>query len=308
MHRAYYQSAFRPHPAQYRHTISRDPRISPFPPEQGRYILYASLLDPWSCCDLIMMTLKGLEGVVDHCITYYNLAGADYGWEFRPDVEGCHADPIFQARYTADIYRYNDPHPSPGARFTVPILVDKKTRRIVNNDSGEIMRIFESAFDSLVPEPFRSRRYYPEHLCTEIDHTNEWVHKYISNGVYKAGFAVQQQVYDEHIFALNFHMDKAEDVLGRSRFLVGDRLTEADVRCFTTMVRYDYVYHGLFKCNYAFLRHDYPNIHRWLQSLYYSNEYPAFRKWTNATHIRAYYNLDGPVLPICPAHIVEPPS
>ncbi len=270
-----------------------------------------------------MRQLKGLEDIIDVSITYWILVGKDHGWEFKPDQPGCTSDPVLNAKYTADIYHESDP--SYNLRYTVPILFDKKTKKIVNNESAEVIRIFNTAFDSLVEAKYKGLTFYPEKLRPDIDEVNEWVYTTINNGiflmckeetlskgigVYKTGFATSQEAYDTNVQALFSSLDKVDQILATKTYLVGDVLTEADIRLFTTIVRFDFAYYTAFKCNYKSIRHDYPNINRWLKSLYWSDTMPAFRNCTNFDHIKGYYaspSLGGQtVMPICPKYPVEP--
>lgn len=190
---------------------------------------------------------------------------------------GSTADKLYFHDHISDLYKSADPNYN--ARFTVPVLWDKKTKTVVSNESSEIIRDFTQAFDSLLEGKEKELDLYPEELRGEIDALNEWVYDGINNGVYKCGFATSQDAYNKAAKVLVDSLDRVEGVLSDGRdFLVGGRLTEADVRLYTTIVRYDPVYYVHFKCNWGLIRHDYPNLNRWLKNLYWN--YPAFKDTT----------------------------
>jgi putative glutathione S-transferase len=254
------------------------------------------------------------------------------GWAFaRIDpFPGAGDDPVYNAKYIKDIYLSVEPQYQGRwvdycsttsvtlfsylalTRFTVPVLFDKKTQTIVNNESSEIIRIFNSAFNALLPEKNARLDFYPKTLQSEIDKINEWVYNginsalyffqrvsrhdspiYISDGVYRAGFASTQSAYEQAYHGVFSALDRIEDIIAAqhsrdSSFLIGDQLTEADVRLYVTAIRFDVAYYGLFKCNKRDIRHGYPAIHRWLRNLYWN--YPAFKDTTNFEHIKTGYS------------------
>jgi len=218
------------------------------------------------------------------------------GWPFaRVDpFPGAEDDPTYNAKHLKDVYLTVEPQYQ--GRFTVPVLFDKKTQTIVNNESSEIIRIFNIAFNDLLPEKQARLDLYPKALQTEIDAVNEWVYNDLNNGVYRAGFATTQSAYEKAYHGVFSALDRVEDILAvqhsrGSSFLIGDQLTEADARLYVTIIRFDVSYHGLFKCNKRDIRHGYPAIHRWLRNLYWNN--PAFKDTTNFEHITTGYATMG---------------
>ncbi|KAJ3344831.1 S-glutathionyl-(chloro)hydroquinone reductase, partial [Entophlyctis luteolus] len=232
----------------------------PFVAERGRYHLYISLACPWAHRTLIVRNLKGLEDVIGLSVVDYHMTKD--GWHFStPETTpGCIADSVkyinSHASFIKDIYfKANKDYVG---RFTVPVLWDKKEQTIVNNESSEILRMFNSEFNSFSDKP--ELDLYPVHLRDEIDAINSWIYDQINNGVYKTGFATTQEAYEKNCKILFDGLDRVEAHLadGNKRYLVGDQLTEADIRLFTTVVRFDPVYHGHFKCNLKTITHDYP--------------------------------------------------
>ncbi|KAG7662801.1 ECM4 [[Candida] subhashii] len=183
-------------------------------------------------------------------------------------------------------------NPDYDGRFTVPVLWDKKQGTIVNNESSEIIRMLNTEFNDIIPKEFAKVNLVPSELEAEIDELNSWVYDNINNGVYKAGFATDQDVYSKECINLFKHLDKVEAILKKNheegkQFLVGNQLTEADVRLYTTIVRFDPVYVQHFKCNIGMIRHEYPYIHNWLRLLYWT--IPGFKETTNFDHIKFHY-------------------
>lgn len=235
--------------SQFRHWIGDD--TGRFPAEVGRYHLYAGFACPWAHRTLIMRALKGLEKLVSVSMVHWLMA--DQGWTFEPG-EGVIPDAVNHARYLHEVYSAADPRYT--GRVTIPILWDRQTRQIVNNESADILRMFGTAFDQLGAA---SGDYYPEDLRPDIDLVNKRVYETLNNGVYRAGFATTQQAYEEAVFPLFESLDWLEARLDGHDWLVGDRLTEADIRLFTTLIRFDAIYHGHFKCNLRRIR-DYPRL------------------------------------------------
>jgi putative glutathione S-transferase len=227
---------------------------SRFPPQRGRYHLFVSRACPWCHRALIYRILKKLEDVVS--VSYVEPLMLEHGWTF------CEADPLTGARHVYQLYQRAEPHYS--GRATVPVLWDKDSGRIVNNESSDIIRMFDSAFDALTGE---RTRYYPEALTGAIDDINARVYATVNNGVYRAGFATTQPAYESAVKELFASLDWLEDRLRHRRYLLGDVLTEADLRLFPTLVRFDAVYYGHFKCN---LRHlyEYPALWGYARELY----------------------------------------
>lgn len=260
--------------AAFRDQVTAD---GEFAAEPGRYHLYVSLACPWAHRTLIVRALKGLEELVS--VSVVNWLMLEKGWTFDP-APGVIPDPIHQARFLHQVYTAADPAYS--GRVTVPVLWDRKTGRIVNNESSEIIRMFNQAFDGLGAAP---GDFYPEALRAEIDAVNARVYDTVNNGVYKAGFATRQDAYEEAVQPLFDSLDWLEDRLSRNRYLVGDRLTEADIRLFTTLVRFDAVYVGHFKCNLRRI-FDYPNLQGFLRDIYQT---PGVAGTVNFQHIKGHY-------------------
>ncbi len=260
-------------------TVFRD-TIAPgtdFPPEAGRYHLYVSLACPWAHRTLILRTLKRLEGFIGVSVVHWLMA--ENGWTFAPGP-GVVADPVMDAAFLHQLYARAAPHFS--GRVTVPMLWDRASNRIVNNESAEIIRVFNSAFDGLGAAP---GDYYPPALRAEIDAVNERVYATLNNGVYRAGFARTQEAYEAAVLPLFDTLDWLEGILSRQTFLCGERLTEADVRLFTTLIRFDSVYHFHFKCNLRRLT-DYPALWDFTRSLYHV---PGIGATVDLGHIKRHY-------------------
>jgi glutathionyl-hydroquinone reductase len=293
--------------SSFRRWVTSDGRAGPtgeggFGAEPGRYHLYVSLACPWAHRTLILRKLKKLEDVIS--VAVVSPLMGDAGWTFD-ESEGSTGDPFNGAKTLADIYRLADPRFT--GRVTVPVLWDKARRTIVNNESSEIIRMLNSAFDafSAVTDDF-----YPEALRGEIDAVNAFVYRTINNGVYRAGFATTQAAYEEAFLALFEALDEIDLRLAAQRYLVGAQVTEADVRLFTTLVRFDAVYVGHFKCNLRRIA-DYPNLSNYLRDLFQTL---AFGETVNLDHIKRHYYGShrqinptgivplGPALDFCAPH------
>jgi glutathionyl-hydroquinone reductase len=243
----------------------------------GRYHLIVSLACPWAHRTLIFRRLKGLESMVSLSVVHWLLA--ERGWTFH-EAPGVIPDPLFGFKELRQFYLKARPDYS--GRVTVPVLWDKESNTIVNNESSEIIRMFNSAFDDLGAA---AGDYYPEGLRAEIDALNARVYATVNNGVYRAGFATSQEAYEEAFRALFETLDWLEARLSDQEFLAGDRLTEADWRLFTTLVRFDPVYFGHFKCNLREIR-DYPALRRYLKKLY---RWPGVAETVDFDHIKRHY-------------------
>ncbi|MBE0532951.1 MAG: glutathione S-transferase family protein [Rhodospirillales bacterium] len=263
----------------FRNWITAD-GTSSFAAAPRRYHLYVSYACPWAHRTLIFRTLKGLTDIVSVSVVE-PLMGAD-GWTL---AEG--ADAALGARFLYDVYRAADPAYT--GRVTVPVLWDKETGAIVSNESADIIRMFNSAFDAVGAA---SGDYYPEPLRDDIDALNTRIYDTVNNGVYRAGFATRQAAYDEAVTALFSSLDWLEEQLSRQRYLTGGRLTEADWRLFTTLVRFDSVYHGHFKCNLRRLI-DYPNLWAFTRELY---QVPGVADTVRLDHIKAHYYGSHPTI------------
>lgn len=267
----------------FRNWITADGSAGPhgksgFRAEPGRYHLYVSLACPWAHRTLIMRQLKGLENMIS--VSVVNPLMMENGWTFDenfPDVTG---DSLYQNEYLYQLYLHADPKYT--GRVTVPVLWDKQLHTIVSNESADIIRMFNSAFDAVGA---RAGDYYPPELQEEIDSLNSWIYDTVNNGVYKSGFATSQPAYDDAVTALFNSLDRLEKILGQQRYLTGDRLTEADLRLWTTLVRFDPVYVTHFKCDRQRIG-DYLNLNGFLREIY---QMPAIAGTVNMAHIRYHY-------------------
>ena len=248
-----------------------------FAAQPGRYHLYVSLACPWAHRTLITRRLKGLVDVIGVSVTHWVLA-AD-GWHFG-DGPGVVADPNLDVDYVHQLYSQADPAYT--GRVSVPVLWDTQNQTIVNNESSEIIRILNSAFDAFGNA---NLDLYPKHLRVAIDEVNADVYENLNNGVYKSGFARSQKAYETAVTALFECLDRLEHRLAATRYLTGNVFTEADIRLFTTLVRFDPVYHGHFKCNLARLI-DYPNLWNYTLDIY---QMPGIAETVNLDHIKRHY-------------------
>ncbi|CYX05782.1 glutathione S-transferase family protein [Streptococcus suis] len=267
---------------QFRNWITPDGQAGPtgeggFKAESGRYHLYISLACPWASRTLIMRKLKGLEDHISLSVVHPLML--ENGWTFE-DGPGVIQDTLFNSDYLYQVYLKANPTYS--GRVTVPVLWDKKTNTIVSNESAEIMRMFNSAFNDIT-ENYDD--YYPANLQAEIDAMNDFVYPNINNGVYKAGFSTSQAVYEKEVKNLFAALDKLEEHLADKDYLVGNRLTEADIRLFTTLVRFDPVYFGHFKCNIKALV-DYPNLWDYTKRIY---NHSGIAETVDFDHIKQHY-------------------
>ena len=258
--------------SKFRNWITRD-GSSGFPAEPGRYHLYISLACPWAHRCLVLLAYKNLLdsfsiSVVDPLMTDQD------GWIFS-DYPGCSPDPLFNAGHLYEIYQKSQPDVS--CRVTVPILFDKVTNVIVNNESSEII--------VMINECFRGVDLYPEVLRSKIDEVNAWVYDKINNGVYKTGFASTQEAYENAANELFQALDRVESILSSSRYLAGEEFTLADIRLFTCLVRFDSVYYGHFKCNQRMITY-YPNIWSYIREIY---QKPGVAETVNMRHIKEHY-------------------
>ena len=272
--------------AKVRHWVTADGSPGPsgnggFKAEAGRYHLYIASSCPWAHRTMIFRHLKGLTDMISYSVV--NAISGAHGWTFE-DGPGVIPDPEFGAKYLYEVYLKSDPNYT--GQVTVPTLWDKEKKTIVSNESSEIIRMFNSAFDDIGALP---GDYYPEHLRDEIDEVNELVYGAVNNGVYRVGFATSQEAYDEAYRKLFAALDELDERLEGKDYLVGDTLTEADWRLFTTLIRFDYVYYGAFRCNERRIA-DYPNLWRLVRHLY---QMPGiadtFDVWSTKAH---YYASD----------------
>jgi putative glutathione S-transferase len=250
-----------------------------FAAESGRYHLYVSYACPWAHRTLIFRALKGLAPHIGVSVVHPEMLSE--GWEFSTDFPGATGDGLFGLRYLRNLYLRADPQAS--GRVTVPVLWDKATGSIVSNESAEIIRMFNTAFDGLTGN---REDYYPAPLRDRIDALNARIYDGLNNGVYRAGFATTQAAYDEAAADVFATLDWLEAHLAENRYLAGDRITEADWRLFTTAVRFDPVYHTHFKCNRAWLR-EYPHLWGWTRELF---QRPGVAKTVHFDHIVRHYH------------------
>ena len=266
----------------FRHWVTADGRAGltgegGFAAAPGRYLLYVSLACPWEHRTLIMRALKGLESIVSVSAVHWRMR--EHGWTFEHGP-GVIPDPIHGARYLHEVYVAADPKYS--GRVTTPVLWDRVRGTIVNNESAEIVRMFNSAFDGLGAKP---GDYYPAELRDEIDALNERIYATLNNGVYRAGFATTQTAYEEAVAPLFATLDWLEARLADRRYLCGERLTEADVRLLPTLLRFDLVYHGHFKCNLRRLV-DYPGLWAYTRDVLHA---PGVAATFDALHAKRHY-------------------
>lgn len=292
------EGAFVRQQSAFRGSVAADPAAE-FPAADGRYHLYVSLACPWASRAVIVRKLKGLEEVIP--MTVVDPVRDERGWRFFPDQP----DPVNGFEYLSEAYLLTDPEFE--GRVTVPVLWDKESNRAVNNESSEIIRMLESEFDQWAGEP--ELDLYPEDLRDEIDAINQRVYDSVNNGVYRCGFATTQAAYEEAFVELFEALDWIDDLLGDRRYLTGDRITEADWRLFVTLIRFDPVYVGHFKCNQRQIA-DYPNLSGYTRDLY---QQPGIRETVDFDHIKRHYYMTHPqinptgVVPMGPLMDLESP-
>jgi putative glutathione S-transferase len=293
--------------ATYRNHIEKGSR---FEPEAGRYHLYIAYGCPWACRCLAARNLKGLQDAIGLSVTHptWQRTRPDSpddqhaGWAFfkRGDppvhspngsgsfpTDGCIPDTVNNAKFVRDLYDMAD---DTTGKYTVPVLWDKKEKTIVNNESSEVLRMFSSAFNDVAKNP--DLDLYPEDLRPQIDEVNSWVYPKFNNGVYRAGFATKQEAYEEAFSDVFEALDKMEDILSKQRYLVGSRFTEADIRAFVTLIRFDEVYAVYFKCNKKLIR-EYPNLKNYVREIY---QMPGMADSVNIPHIKMHYYTSHPKL------------
>jgi putative glutathione S-transferase len=265
----------------FRNWITAD-GSSGFMAEPDRYHLYVSLACPWAHRALLMRQLKGLTDTIS--VSVVDPVIDQNGWEFS-DAPGAIPDSVNQADYLWELYVKAEP--GYNGRVTVPVLWDKQTHRIVNNESREIIRMLDTQFNKIVAS---DRDLYPTRLQPQIDETIEAIYQPINNGVYRSGFATTQAAYEEGVTELFEALDHWETVLDNQRYLCGNQLTEADICLFTTLLRFDPVYYVHFKCNLRRIV-DYPNLWGYLRDIY---QYPGVKETCNLEHIKLHYYKSHP--------------
>ncbi|KAL4962637.1 haloacid dehalogenase, type II [Aspergillus stella-maris] len=263
---------FRCKDSVFRSWISSAPDAE-FPPETDRYVLYLNYGCPWAHRTNVVRSLKGLEDIIQLVVCDIELGPE--GWFFSGRDGSAEKDPLYGFTKISQLYFKADPGYE--GRYTIPVLWDKKSETVVSNESSEIIHMFDSEFDEFLPEEKRANNLpggglYPAHLRGEIDALNEWVYDRINNGVYKTGFASMQEAYESNLYPLFEALDRVEEHLaqpGHQPYLFGEHITEADVRLYTTIARFDVAYYLIFKCNLKMIRHDYPLIDKWYRRLYH---------------------------------------
>ena len=271
--------------AKFRNWITQDGSPGPsgiggFAAEAGRYHLYVSYACPWAHRTLIFRALKDLEGLITVSVVHPDMLSD--GWTFETDDHGATGDTLFNLPFMRDVYLRAKPDMT--GRVTVPVLWDKKRNTIVSNESSEIIRMLNTAFNGLTGNTLD---FWPEELRDDIEAINTRIYNTLNNGVYRSGFATSQTAYDEAIAQLFDTMDWLEDRLSTRRYLMGERITEADWRLATTLFRFDPVYHTHFKCNRNFLR-EFPNLWAYTRELY---QWPGVAETVNFQHIVRHYHF-----------------
>ena len=277
--------AFKRQDAKFRNWITADGSAGPsggngFKAEPGRYHLFVSLACPWAHRTLIFRVLKGLQDMIDVSVVHPDMLAQ--GWTFEQDAHGATGDTLFGSGFAHQIYTRADPGFS--GRVTVPVLWDKERKTIVSNESSEIIRMLNSAFDGLTGN---TADFWPETRRKEIEPLNQRIYDSVNNGVYKCGFATTQAAYDAAVGPLFDTLDWLESRLATHRYLIGDQITEADWRLFTTLIRFDPVYHLHFKCNRKRLT-DYPNLWGFTRELY---QWPGVAQTVGMHHIVRHYHF-----------------
>ena len=276
--------AFKRDTAKFRNWVTADGVPGPtgeggFRAQSGRYHLYVSYACPWAHRTLIFRAVKGLTDHIDVSVVHPDML--DNGWEFRTDFPGATGDRLHGAEFMHQVYTRADPEVS--GRVTVPVLWDREREAIVSNESAEIIRMLNSAFDEITGN---TDDYWPEALRDRIEEFNDRIYDTVNNGVYKAGFATTQKAYEAAAGPLFDSLDWLEAHLADNRYLLGEQLTEADWRLFTTLVRFDAVYHGHFKCNRRRLV-DYPHLWAYTRALY---QHPGVAETVHMDHITRHYH------------------
>ncbi|ACS87156.1 glutathione S-transferase family protein [Musicola paradisiaca] len=276
----------------FRNWITPDGSAGPtgqggFKAESGRYHLYVSLACPWAHRTLLLRLFKKLESHIDISVVHPLML--EHGWTFDVNFPHTTGDTLYQHEFLYQLYLHAKADYS--GWVTVPVLWDKQQHTIVSNESADIIRMFNTAFD---PCGAAHGDFYPQALRAQIDDLNEWIYHQVNNGVYKAGFATTQAAYDDAVHHLFTALERLEITLSRQRYLTGERLTEADIRLWTTLIRFDPVYHTHFKCD-RYRLSDYPNLHGFLREIY---QMPGVADTVSIEHIRYhYYRSHGTINP-----------
>ncbi|KAL6704977.1 hypothetical protein ACN47E_007380 [Coniothyrium glycines] len=307
---------FRRQASKFRSFISANSDAA-FPAEKDRYVLYIHLGCPWAHRTNIVRSLKGLEDIIQLVVWDISLIHEGKGWGMSGKV-GFEKEPLYGFTNLRQLYEKADPQYE--GRYLVPTLWDKKKETVVSNESSEIIRMFYTEFDALLPEHQKEaskddKALFPPHLRGEIEAMNEWVYDTINNGVYKTGFATTQEAYEQHVFPIFKSLDRLEEHLGQpghSPYLFGDHITEADIRLYPTLIRFDVAYYSVFKCNLKMIRHDYPRIHDWLRRLYWDESERtnggAFKKTVDFSAYKEGYSraIKAKIVPVGPVPDILP--
>ena len=272
------EGAFERQDDAFRNWVTED-GSSGFAAEPERYHLYVSLACPWAHRTIIMRKLKGLESIIG--MTVVDPIRDEQGWAFREGNKHSQ-DPINGFQFLSEAYTATDP--SYRSRVTVPVLWDLQTRKIVNNSEDDIMRMFNQLFNRVTGNQID---YYPKNLRKDIDHLNGVIYENVNNGVYKAGFATTQRAYEKAVRNLFATLNELEERLSKKRYLFSSQILETDWRLFVTLIRFDAVYHGHFKCNIRRIA-DYPNLFGYLKDLY---QYEGIAETVNFDHIKRHYYI-----------------
>ncbi|KAL2438862.1 Glutathione S-transferase omega-like 2 [Exophiala dermatitidis] len=265
----------------------------PFPPQKGRYHMYIGLFCPFAHRANLVRHLKGLTDIIDISIVKPYPKGDEKGWpgwqfpKTDDEYPGATLDHLYGSKYMHEIYFKADPEYK--GRYSVPVLWDRETETIVNNESAELLRDLQTAFNPLLPEEYARVTLYPEHLRQKIDEVADWMQRDLNTGVYKAGFAESQETYDKNVLPVFAALNRLEKMVAENGgpYILGKELTELDIRAYATLIRFDTVYVQHFKCNLGTIRHDYPQLNNYLKNLYWNVK--GFKETTDFKHIKENY-------------------
>ncbi|KAI9657372.1 MAG: hypothetical protein M1821_003053 [Bathelium mastoideum] len=273
---------------------------SQFPPESERYHMYIGLFCPFAHRANLVRHLKGLAEIIDLSIVKPYPKGDERGWpgwqfpETADEYPKSTVDKLFGSRYLHEVY-FRDDKDYQG-RYSVPLLWDRRSQSAVNNESAELLRNLQTGFNDILDSSHASLTLYPAPLRSRIDEISEWMQRDLNTGVYKAGFAESQEVYDKNVIPVFGALNKLEKTIFENvgPYVLGKEMTELDIRLYATAIRFDVVYVQHFKCNLGMIRHDYPVIHNWLKNLYWNHE--SFRETTDFKHIKENYTKSHPAV------------
>ncbi|KAK5225562.1 hypothetical protein LTR47_009090 [Exophiala xenobiotica] len=265
----------------------------PFPPQSGRYHMYIGLFCPFAHRANLVRHLKGLTDIIDISVVKPYPKGDEHGWPgwrfpaSDDEYPAATVDKLFGSKFMHEVYFKADPEYK--GRYSVPVLWDRDTGTIVNNESAELLRDLQTSFNTLLPPEYAKVTLYPEHLRAKINEVSGWMQEHLNTGVYKAGFAPSQEVYDKNVVPVFGALNKLEKMVKETGgpYLLGQELTEVDIRAYATLIRFDTVYVQHFKCNLGTIRHDYPQLHNYLKNLYWNVK--GFKETTDFKHIKENY-------------------